>query len=74
MVSSARLLRLRDKRCSTPKPRYRRFFLLLKMPTFDWPVSRTLDKATKARITPKDAQFCQYGVKSELDKIAHLLA
>ena len=29
-----------------------------KMPTFDWPVSRTLEKATKARITPKDALFC----------------
>ena len=30
-----------------------------KKPNFEWTFSRTLSKSRKARITPKDAQFCQ---------------
>ena len=28
-------------------------------PTFEWPFLRSLSKGIKAKITPKDAQFCQ---------------
>ena len=30
-----------------------------KFPIFEWPFSRTLSSAKKARPTPEDAQFCQ---------------
>ena len=30
-----------------------------KIATFEWPFSRTLSGAIKARLTPKDAEFCQ---------------
>ena len=30
-----------------------------KNPTFEWPFLRTLSNGRKARITPKDAEFCQ---------------